>query len=199
MNLRAWAIGLIAVPVAITNPHQDTDGGQRSQILASSGQLRLTAVVATEKQRGLELCKKNGCSSFVCAGYDSRPPDGVDYYFHAASPWPGRQNVALIEYVQGGSGSIASFERVTLADGTATCETVEPPEPSKRLPDDEDQYWGVYDLDAAGHLEFRAGGSKKGRVDTCHACRPDTVLRCTWQLSKAGFVPKGCATSVSTE
>jgi hypothetical protein len=114
-----------------------------------------------------------------------------------AVSWPAHKDVALIQYVQTGSGSIPAFFKVTVSQGSARCQRLEPPDPSKSLPDDEEQLWGVYSLLRDGRLDYRAGGFKKGRADACHACRPDTVLHCSWELSEAGFVPEGCDLSAT--
>jgi hypothetical protein len=126
----------------------------------------------------------------VCPGYSER--DLIQYFFHEATPWPGHGRVVLVEYLQSGTGSIPAFFKVTVSRGAARCRTLEPPPPSKTLPTDEEQLWGVYVLHRDVHLEYRAGGYQKGRTDACRACRPDTILDCSWALGEAGFAPNGC-------
>jgi len=123
----------------------------------------------------------------------------LPYFFREATPWPGRGNVALVEYLQSGTGAVPAFFKVTVSQRAARCRELEPPRPSKTLPEDEEELWGVYELYRDGHLECRAGGYKKSRTDAYRACRPDTVLRCSWTLGKAGFAPNGCELSTPTE
>ncbi len=151
---------------------------------------------SSENAFSLELCPGERCSAFVCPGYGER--DEIRYFFHEAVPWPGHGNVALVQYVQAGTGAIPAFLKVTVSKGRARCQDVRPPEPSKHLAEDEELLWAVYMLHRDGHLDYRAGGYKKGRTDACHACRPDAVLQCSWELRRAGFAPEGCALSTPT-
>jgi hypothetical protein len=175
---------------------------QTRALVASSGQTRLWVKTSPRPESSgtklsLELCSGDSCSDFVCPGYSEHSV--LQYFFFEAAPWPGHSNVALVEYLQSGTGSIPAFFKVTVSEGRARCRRREPPAPSKTLPDDEEQYWGVFDLHRDGRLEYRAGSYKKGRTDACRACRPDTVLRCSWNLTEAGFAANGCELSAPTE
>jgi len=181
----------------------DVQANQAGSVIASSGRTRLRIKVSprpgsSDTTSSLELCSGDRCSAFVCPGYGEN--DLLQYFFGQGARWPGRGNVALVEYFQSGTGSIPAFFQVTVSRGTARCRKLEPPVPSKTLPEDEDQLWGVYQLHRDGHLEYRAGGYKKGRTDACYACRADTVLLCSWDLREAGFVvAEGCEVATPIE
>jgi hypothetical protein len=175
----------------------DLEPAHPDDVIAASGQIRLALRVSGTRSR-LELCSGDHCTTFACPGYRESGEIPL-WMLEQAAAWPGQKNVALIQYVQTGSGSVPAFFKVTVSGKSARCQRLEPPEPGKYLPDDQDQLWGVYVLQADGHLDYRAGGFKKGRADACHACRPDTVLHCSWELTEAGFVPRGCDLSTPKE
>ena len=181
----------------------DVQVDQATLVIASSGRTRLRIKTSplpssSDTKLSLELCSGDRCSAFVSPGHGEN--DFLQYFFGQGAPWPGRGNVALVQYFQSGTGAISAFFKVTVSRGAARCHHLDPPERSKTLPKDEDQFWGVYQLHRDGRLEYRAGSYKKDRTDACRACRPDTVLQCSWDLREAGFVvAKGCELSTPTE
>jgi hypothetical protein len=186
------AIALVLLAFGANGEDRSVPKNRRSEVIASSGTTELRLQIEVEK---LELCSGERCSAFACPGYGPDGAQGALFRFKTGVPWPGRPNVALIEYFQTGSGAVPSLLKITLSKRVAACEEVEPPSPSLKVPGDQEQLWGTYVLDRTGLLKFQAGSYKKGRADACHACPADTVIRCSWDLGETGFIPRTCEMS----